>query len=94
MCEIIKDGSQQDDGFGFIIQWLSLIEFIYVDDFADFQFTENKIGFDYLGEKRWFGVLSDNCEITEQRSDQVLKKSLKYLEEYFDWEEQEGIKTT
>jgi hypothetical protein len=30
---------------------LSLIEFIYVDDFADFQFTENKIGFDYLAKK-------------------------------------------
>jgi hypothetical protein len=44
---------------------------------------------EYLCEN-WFGVfVQDNCKITEQDSDQVLKKAWKYLEDYFDWEEEQ-----
>jgi hypothetical protein len=38
----------------------------------------------------WFGVFVQNsCEVTEQNPDQVLKKAWKFLEEYFDWEEEQ-----
>ena len=68
---------------------MSLIEFIYVDDLADFQFTGKQDRFEYLGEN-WFGVfVQNNCEVTENDADQVLKKAWKYLEEYFDWEEEQ-----
>jgi hypothetical protein len=54
MCEIpIKDGSQHDDRI-WITASLSLIEFIYVDDFDDFSFR-NKIVSSTI--QNWFGVL-------------------------------------
>jgi hypothetical protein len=90
-CEIpIKDGSPQDDRIWiYHLDSLSLIEFIYVDDFKDFQFTGKQDRFEYMDEN-WFGVyVQNNCEVTEQNADQVLKKAWKYLEEYFDWEEQQ-----
>jgi hypothetical protein len=68
---------------------LSLIEFINVDDFKDFQFVGKQDRFEYLDEN-WFGVfVQNNCETTEQNPDQVLKKAWKFLEEYFDWEEEQ-----
>ena len=91
MCEIpIKDGSQHDDRLWiYHLKSLSLIEFIYVDDLADFQFTGKQDRFEYLDEN-WFGVfVQNNCEATKQDADQVLKKAWKYLEEYFDWEEEQ-----
>jgi hypothetical protein len=60
-------------GFGFIIQFIA-IEFIYVDDFADFQFTGKQDRFDYLGESGLVFVRII-AEVTEQDSDQVLKKA-------------------
>ena len=91
MCEIpIKDGSENDDRLWiYHLDSLSLIEFIYVDDFKDFQFTGKQERFEYLDEN-WFGVfVQNNCEATKQDADQVLKKAWKYLEEYFDWEEEQ-----
>ena len=91
MCEIpIKDGSENDDRLWvYHLDSLSLIEFICVDDFKDFQFTGKQDRFEYLGEN-WFGVfVQNNCEVTENDADQVLKKAWKYLEEYFDWEEEQ-----
>ena len=91
MCEIpIKDGSQHDDRLWiYHLKSLSLIEFIYVDDLADFQFTGKQDRFEYLDEN-WFGVfVQNNCEVTEQDADQVLKNAWHYLENYFDWEEEQ-----
>ena len=79
-CEIvIKDGSQNDDRIWIYHRpSLSLIEFINVDDFKDFE---------YLDEN-WFGVfVQNNCEATEYNQDKVLKAAWKYLEEYFVWED-------
>ena len=89
MCEIpIKDGSENDDRLWiYHLDSLSLIEFIYVDDFKDFHFTGKQDRFEYLGEN-WFGVfVQNNCEVTEQDADQVLKKAWKYLENYCIWED-------
>jgi hypothetical protein len=88
-CEIpIKDGSDHDDRIWiYHMESLSLIEFINVDDFEDFQFVGKQDRFEYLDEN-WFGVfVQNNCEGSEHNPDQVLKKAWKYLEEYFDWEE-------
>jgi hypothetical protein len=63
---------------------LSLIEFIYVDDFADFQFTGKQDRFDYLA-KNWFGFVQIIAKLRMQDADQVLG----YLEEYFVWEDQQ-----
>jgi hypothetical protein len=90
-CEIpIKDGSDEDDRLWiYHLESLSLIEFINVDDFTDFQFTGKQDRFEYLDEN-WFGVyVQNNCESTNQNADQVLKKAWKFLEEYFDWEEEQ-----
>jgi hypothetical protein len=90
-CEIpIKDGSDEDDRLWiYHLESLSLIEFINVDDFTDFQFTGKQDRFEYLDEN-WFGVyVQNNCESTNQNADQVLKKAWNFLEEYFDWEEEQ-----
>jgi hypothetical protein len=90
-CEIpIKDGSDHDDRIWiYHLDSLSLIEFINVDDFKDFQSVGKQDRFEYLDEN-WFGVfVQNNCEATEQNPDQVLKKAWKFLEEYFDWEEEQ-----
>jgi hypothetical protein len=90
-CEIpIKGGSDEDDRLWiYHLESLSLIEFINVDDFTDFQFTGKQDRFEYLDEN-WFGVyVQNNCESTNQNADQVLKKAWKFLEEYFDWEEEQ-----
>jgi hypothetical protein len=90
-CEIpIKDGSDDDDRLWiYHLESLSLIEFINVADFTDFQFTGKQDRFEYLDEN-WFGVyVQNNCESTNQNADQVLKKAWKFLEEYFDWEEEQ-----
>jgi hypothetical protein len=90
-CEIpIKDGSDEDDRLWiYHLDSLSLIEFINVDDFTEFQFNGKQDRFEYLDEN-WFGVyVQNNCESTNQNADQVLKKAWKYLEEYFDWEEEQ-----
>jgi hypothetical protein len=90
-CEIpIKDGSDEDDRLWiYHLESLSLIEFINVDDFTDFQFIGKQDRFEYLDEN-WFGVyVQNNCESTNQNADQVLKKAWKFLEEYFDWEEEQ-----
>jgi hypothetical protein len=90
-CEIpIKDDSDHDDRIWiYHLDSLSLIEFINVDEFKDFQFTGKQDRFEYLNEN-WFGVyVQNNCESTNQNADQVLKNAWKYLEKYFDWEEEQ-----
>ena len=88
-CEIgIKDDTQNDDRIWIYHRpSLSLIEFINVDDFKDFQFTGKQDRFEYLDEN-WFGVfVQNNCEATEYNQDKVLKAAWKYLEDYFVWED-------
>lgn len=91
LCEIpVKDGSQHDDRIWiYHLESLSLIEFIYVDDFKDFDFVGKQDRFEY-GEENWFGVyVQNNCGITDHNANQVLKKAWEYLEDYFNWEEEQ-----
>jgi hypothetical protein len=86
-CEIaVKDGSQNDDRIWiYHRKSLSLIEFINVDDFKDFQFTGVQDRFEYE-DKNWFGVfVQNNCEVTEFNKDKVLKAAWNYLKSYFVW---------
>lgn len=87
-CIAIEDGSQNDDRIWiFHRPSLSLIEFVNVDDFKDFQFTGKQDRFEYLDEN-WFGVfVQNNCEATDHNQDKVLKAAWKYLEDYFVWED-------
>lgn len=87
-CIAIEDGSQNDDRIWiYHRKSLSLIEFINVDDFKDFQFSGTQDRFEYLDEN-WFGVfVQNNCESTEYNQDKVLKAAWEYLKEYFVWED-------
>ena len=50
-------------------------------------FTGKQERFEYFDEN-WFGVyVQNNCEITENDPDEVLQKAWKFLEDYFDWED-------
>lgn len=92
-CEIpIKDGTQNDDRIWVYHRLsLSLIEFINVDHFSDFQFKGIQDRFEYLDEN-WFGVfVQNNCEVTDFNPNQVLKKAWRYLENYFMWEDTQEI---
>lgn len=88
-CEIpIKDETQNDGRIWVYHRIsLSLIEFINVDVFKDFQFTGKQDRFEYLDEN-WFGVfVQNNCEYSGQNESEVLKRSWSYLENYFIWED-------
>lgn len=87
-CIAIEDGSQNDDRIWIYHRLsLSLIEFIYVDDFEDFQFSGKQDRFEYQDEN-WFGVfVQNNCEAVGENDDDVLKAAWNYLENYFIWED-------
>jgi len=88
-CEIvIKDDSPNDHRIWiYHRKSLSLIEFINVDDFNNFQFSGKRDRFEYLDEN-WFGVfVQNNCEATDHDANVVLKRAWQYLEEYFVWED-------
>lgn len=92
-CEIvIKDDSKNDDRIWIYHRLsLSLIEFVYVDDLEDFQFKGKQERFEYLDEN-WFGVfVQNNCETTDNNESEVLKKAWRYLENYFIWEDSQGL---
>ena len=91
-CEIaVKYGNQNDDRIWiYHRKSLSLIEFINVDDFKDFEFKGKQDRF-YIESREgiitdWFGVyVQNNCEVTGFDQDKVLKASWEYLKNYLDW---------
>lgn len=88
-CEIpIKDNTVNDNRIWIYHRLsLSLIEFIEVSNYNDFQFNEIQDRFEYLNEN-WFGVfVQNNCEITEINASYVLKNAWEYLKDYFIWED-------
>lgn len=88
-CEIpIKDGSQHDQRIWIYHRLsLSLIEFVNVDNFKDFQFDGKQERFEYLDEN-WFGIyVQNNCEATDNNEKEVMKKAWRYLENYLIWED-------
>ena len=93
ICEIgIKDGTQNDDRIWLYHRLsLSLIEFIRVDDFKDFQFTGKQDRFEYKNEN-WFGVfVQNNCEVTDYNDEKVLKAAWTYLQQCFIWDDLDEI---
>ncbi len=85
LCGIaIEDGTENDDRIWvYHRKSLSLIEFINVDHFKDFQFTGKQDRFEYL-EENWFGVfVQNNCEATDHNEDKVLRAAWEYLRDYF-----------
>lgn len=83
-CIAVEDGTQNDDRVWIYHRLsLSLIEFICVDDFKDFQFSEKQDRFEYQ-EENWFGVfVQNNCEATDNNADVVMKAAWNYLRDYF-----------
>ncbi|WP_395076807.1 hypothetical protein [Flavobacterium sp.] len=88
-CEIaIKNNSENDNRIWIYHRLsLSLIEFINVEVFDEFKFRGVQDRFEYLNEN-WFGVfVQDNCEITGNDSNIILKESWDYLEKFLKWED-------
>ncbi len=93
-CEIpIKDGSENDHRMWVYHRLsLSLIEFINVDYYIDFQFEGIQDRFTLEnryqdGYQNWFGVfVQNNCEITNNNPNQVLKDAWLFLEKFLKWE--------
>lgn len=80
-CELpIKDNSQNDNRIWiYSTKSLSLIEFINVDEFIDFQFTGKQDRFEYENIdgfiENYFAVFTqNNCEFTDKNPDEILKK--------------------
>lgn len=99
-CELpIKDGSFNDERIWvYHTQSLSLIEFINVDTFTDFQFNgiqdrfeyESIIGFNEI--ENFFAVfVQNNCEATGNNPNDILKKAWLFFESYLRWEDQNII---
>jgi hypothetical protein len=84
----IKDGSANDGRIWiYHLKSLSLVEFVQVDAFNDFQFTGFQDRFEYF-EENWFGVfVQNNCEITGNDATKVLRDAWDYLERYFFWDD-------
>lgn len=94
MCELpIKDNSKNDDRIWiYHTQTLSLIEFICVSDFQDFNFNL-KVGMDRFEFQYddiiedWFGVfVQNNCDQFSNDENKVLKSAWQFLKEYLEWE--------
>jgi len=89
MAEIpIKDGSLNDHRLWVYHRLsLSLIEFICINDYDDFEFTNKQDYFTYE-EETWFGVyVQNNCEATGNIENEVLKKAWEFLKSYLNWED-------
>lgn len=93
MCEIpVKDNSPNDDRLWvYHTKSLSLIEFVCVSDFPDFQFKGKMERFEYFNgddTEDWFGVfVQNNCNGFELDDNDVLKQSWLYLKAYLEWED-------
>lgn len=92
-CEIpVKDGTLNDHRIWiYHLPSLSLIEFVSVDEFKDFQFKgyQERFEYDYNDElENIFGVfVQNNCEVTGNDSKNVMQKAWKFYEKYLMWED-------
>lgn len=98
LCEIpIKNNTFNDNRLWVYHRLsLSLIEFINVDEFKDFQFKNVADRFEYENStgfvENYFAVfVQNNCEATDQNEKEVLKNAWSFLKNYFDWEEQNPL---
>jgi hypothetical protein len=88
-CEIaIKDDSQNDQRIWIYHRLsLSLIEFVSVNHFKDFQISGVQERFEY-NDENWFGVyVQNNSEATDFDQQKVLKNAWQYLLDYLAWED-------
>lgn len=93
-CELpIKDGSINDDRIWvYSTKSLSLIEFVNVDGFIDFELKNVADRFEYEHSdgiiENWFAVfVQNNCVITDNDPKIILKKAWQFLKDYFSWED-------
>lgn len=68
-------------------QALSLIEFICVDDFEDFELNKDFVYYNYTNSEgqieSWLGVYTqNNCEATEQDTEKVMDQAWKWYTKY------------
>lgn len=94
LCEIpVKDGTLNDNRLWVYHRLsLSLIEFVNVDDFKDFQFKGTQERFEYENIngliENWFGIfVQNNCEATDNNPNQILQNAWEFLKDYFNWED-------
>lgn len=94
LCEIpIKNDTFNDNRLWVYHRLsLSLIEFVNVDDFTDFQFKNVADRFEYENSEgfmeNYFAVfVQNNCDATDQNEKEVLKNSWEFLKNYFIWED-------
>lgn len=90
LCEIPIKNSELNDSRLWVYHRLSLslIEFVNVDNFKDFQFKGKQDRFEYQDEN-WFGVfVQNNCEATDNNENEVLKMAWNFLRDYLIWEDQ------
>ncbi len=91
----VKDGSQHDDRIWvYCNKTFSLIEFILEDDFPDAEFVGTHAVFTYTDldeyEEKWTGVyIQNNCALVGVDQKDNLQAAWNFLENYFNWEEQE-----
>lgn len=95
-CELpVKNGSFNDERIWiYHTKSLSLIEFINVDNFDDFQFKGLQDRFEYESIiddeiENFFGVfVQNNCEYTNHKPSDVLKNAWLFYQTYLRWEDQ------
>jgi hypothetical protein len=95
-CEIpVKDGSMHDDRvWVYCTKALSLIEFVNVDTFKDFEFNAFQKRYEYDSSdgilENYFGVfVQNNCEFTEKRPDKVMDDAWQFYKDYLQWEDKQ-----
>ncbi len=90
----IKNNTFQDHrNWVYCVDALSLIEFIYVDDLQDFQFTGYQERFEYENEidgeleNFWAVFVQNNCEAAGQNQATVMQEAWQFYKEYLQWED-------
>jgi len=95
-CEIYpKDGTMNDHRIWIYHRLsLSLIEFVCLNDLAEYQLGGRQKDYIYLGiddnadPEAWKGIfVQNNCEATDNDADKVLDRAWQYLENYLKWED-------
>lgn len=94
LCEIpIKNDTFNDNRLWVYHRLsLSLIEFVNVEQFKDFQFTNAADRFEFENDtgftENYFAVfVQNNCKATNQNEKQVVKNAWQFLKDYFIWED-------
>lgn len=85
----IKDGTYNDHRIWITCpKYLSIVEFVCLDDVGAFASNQIEMSFEYEGEE-WLGFFAqNNCEMVEADPKKVLKQAWKYYSTYLHWEDE------